>query len=163
MEKFKHAKIPNAKKLTTRKFPIYTVYGIVDKVTKLSDAIVITIINIILLTVLFVQVVASLNLYAVEFVDGAVNDVFSVEGVITIPIGGSSPIHYAINCMSSPSASANISWSRADRNLLTVPQIVLSDEATQLDLQNAGPSDLAVYICYDGIYQDLVTINVTDS
>ena len=111
--------------------------------------------------VLFAQFAsASLQLYQLEFIDGGVEVMFSVEGVATIIIGGSPPRHFALNCVLTSTSGSEISWSRSDGGTLPFIQHLIPN-GVQLDLQNAGPSDLVVYRCQEG--NEFVTINVTIS
>ena len=111
---------------------------------------------------LFAQFVASLELYQLELVDGAMDVMFPVEGIATIPIGGSPPRHFAFNCISTTSNGNTITWFRADGTQLTMTQKVIAN-GVQLDFENAISSDLTVYYCYDASCGRLITINVTNS
>ena len=110
---------------------------------------------------LFAQFVASLRLYQLEFVEDAEDVIFPVEGVATIPLGGSPPRHFAFNCISTTSNGDSIVWFRTDGTQLTMQKLI--SKGVQLDFENAVSSDLTVYNCYEGVTATSVAINITDS
>ena len=90
------------------------------------------------------QFVASLELYQVEFVEDGMNSIFLIEGVASVPIGGSQPRHFAFNCISMTNNAEGSSWSRKDGIPLAKTQNIIVN-GVQLDLENAASSDLTVY------------------
>ena len=96
-----------------------------------------------------------------EFIEDGMNDIFPVEGVASVPIGGSPPRHFAFNCISTSNNGRNLSWSRQDGIPLTKTQNMFGN-GVQLDFEIAVSSDLTVYICYDATTKKFVTLNVTN-
>ena len=119
-------------------------------------------VQIVLFVVAFVaQFVASIELYQVEFIEDGMNSIFPVEGVASVPTGGSPPIHYAFNCISTTNNGGGLAWSRKDGIPLTMTQNGIAN-GVQLNFENAASSDLTVYTCYNGTNGESVIINVTD-
>ena len=107
------------------------------------------------------QFVASIELYQVEFVEDGMNSIFPVEGVASIPIGGSPPRHFAFNCISTTDNGKGLTWARQDKIPLTMTQNGIAN-GVQLNFENAASSDLTVYICSNSATEESVSLNVTD-
>ena len=110
---------------------------------------------------LFAQFAASLEIYQLEFVDGTVDSMLPVEGVATVPIGGSPPRHFAFNCISTTGNGDTISWSRVDEMHPGTQNKIAG--GVQLDFENAEETDLTVYRCYDSSTEESILINITKS
>ena len=106
------------------------------------------------------QFIASLELYQVEIVDDGMNRIIPVEGVASVPIGGSPPRHFAFNCISTANRRS-LSWARQDGLPLPFTQSSIAN-GVQLNFENAVSSDLTVYACYNAHTSKFVTINVTN-
>ena len=94
--------------------------------------------------------------------DLARTEVWRVEGVATVEIGGTRPPSYVFDCNTTLNNGSGVGWTRLDGSLLGLTQRALTN-GKRLDAGVLAYQNLGNYSCWDERTGERLTLMITDS